>query len=200
MANTATQFGFRHIGYLSGGAPDYQLATRNIQSSYATAIFFGDPVVKTATTGYIIPDILGSGNLTAIEGIFYGCTYVPAGGGAPVWSPAFPGSTKTDATAYVMNAPNALFVAAAYSASFTAGNIGANAGYTAASFTGSLTGGMLSIFTMNQSTLTTGVGAMQVVDLWSNRGIGNGADSTTNFGWVVVTFANQRYRQTTGVL
>src|SRR6266700_4151515 len=109
MANTLAPFGFRHVGFLSGGSPDYQLAERPIQSSYATNIFFGDPVVKSSATPYVI---LATGTATTLEGIFQGCWYIPTGGGPPQYSPWWPSAGgKVDATALIANAPNSLFLA-----------------------------------------------------------------------------------------
>ena len=53
MANTQAQFGFQHFGYSPGGAADYQLSKYQIRSAYASAIYFGDPVIKSASTPYI---------------------------------------------------------------------------------------------------------------------------------------------------
>ena len=59
MANTQAQFGFRHIGYLSGGAADYQLNSQyQIQSSYVTAIYQGTPL-RDGDTLSIVPSIAG---------------------------------------------------------------------------------------------------------------------------------------------
>jgi len=59
VANTQTVFGFRHIGYTSGGAPDYQLATGSILSSNTTKIFRGDPVKR----GQVIANSGQTGNV-----------------------------------------------------------------------------------------------------------------------------------------
>ena len=56
MANTQQAFGFRHIGFLSGGSPDYQLATRAISSANATKIYRGDPVNKNDPMGLCSPE------------------------------------------------------------------------------------------------------------------------------------------------
>jgi len=53
VANTAVKFGFKHLGYLPGGSPDYQLSTRLISSANTTSIYFGDPVIKIAGSQYI---------------------------------------------------------------------------------------------------------------------------------------------------
>ena len=45
MANVATQFGFKHQGYLGGGAVDYQPTPYPIRSGYSTVINFCDPVI-----------------------------------------------------------------------------------------------------------------------------------------------------------
>jgi hypothetical protein len=194
MANVQSAFGFRHIGFLSGAGPDYQLATRLIQATNTTKIFNGDPVVKNPTTQYVIQ---ASNNTTTLEGIFQGCVYVPVGGGTPQWSPFWPGAAASDATAYIINAPNALFLAAALNTAITASNIGANVGFAIG--TGSTAGGGFSGATLDQSTITaTATSPFQVVSLYP--GVGNGSDPTTAFNWVTVTFDNQRFKQLTGVV
>ena len=194
MANQQAQFGFKHIGYLSGGAPDYQLQTRSIQTSNATKIGFGDPVSKTAGTNYIV-QASGTAAGTPVVGIFYGCQFIPSTGGPPTWSPFWPGASAVDATAYILNAPNALFLVASLQTAIVTANIGANVGFT----TGApvTTGGGFSIATVDQSTLTTNANyPFQVVSMM--QGVGNGSDPTTNYNWVVVSFQNQMFRNTTG--
>jgi hypothetical protein len=77
VANTQATFGFRHIGYTSGGAPDFQLSTRLIASAYGTKIFRGDPVVVDPTTGKLQQ---ASSNTVNVAGVFDGCFYTPVGG------------------------------------------------------------------------------------------------------------------------
>lgn len=200
MANTQAQFGFKHIGYLSGGAPDYQQATRLLLSTYSTKIGFGDPVMRTnATSAYIVR---GDASTTGpIEGIFVGCQFTPSGGlGIPQWSPFWPGAASADATGYVIDAPNALFLAATLLTAIVTANIGNNVGYTTG--TPSVVGGGYSIATLDQATLSTVGGttmsalAFKVVQLY--QGIGNGSDPATNYNWVVVKFNNQIYNTNTG--
>jgi len=194
MANVQSAFGFRHIGYLSGGGPDYQLATRAIQSTNTTKIYFGDPVIKGANSAYILQAATAT-NTTVLEGIFQGCTYTPAGG-TTTWSPFWPGAAAADATAYVINAPNALFLAAALNTAISSAAIGE--GITFNLGTGSTTGGGFSGATVDQSTLTTNSNAaFQIVSLYP--GIGNGSDPTTAYNWVVVAFNNQRFKNNTTV-
>ena len=193
MANTQSAFGFRQIGYLSGGGPDYQQQTRLIQSTNTTKIFAGDPVIKSGQ--YIVQ--AASGTTTVLEGIFVGCQYTPSGGlGIPQWSPYWPGAAASDATAYVINAPNALFLAAALNTAIVTTNIGD--GINFAIGTGSTTGGGFSGATLDYTTLTTATTApFQVVSLY--QGVGNGSDPSTAYNWVVVTFNNQRFKSLAGV-
>ena len=195
MANVQSAFGFRQIGYLSGGAPDYQLATRAIQSTNTTKIYWGDPVIKSGA--YIVQDT--STSTTILEGIFQGCVYTPSGGTA-TWSPYWPGAAAVDATAYIINAPNALFLAAALNTAISSSAVGNNISFNIG--TGSTVGGGFSGATVDQSTITTNVASaaffpFQIVGLYN--GIGNGSDPTTPFNWVILTFNNQRFRTTTPV-
>lgn len=199
MANTQAVFGFQHIGFLSGGAPDYQQQPRLIQSTNTTKIFFGDPVQKAnATSNYIVQGVGGTAaaGTAIIQGIFVGCNYVPSGGGAPAWSPYWPGAAASDATAYVIDAPNALFKVAALSTAIVTGNIGQNFGFNIG--TGSTAGGGFSGATLDQSTATaiTTTLPFKLVQLY--QGVGNGSDPTTSYNWVVVTFNNQIYRTLSG--
>ena len=195
MANTQAQFGFKHIGFISGSAPDYQLSTRSIRSAYASAIFFGDPVVKSTGTNYIRQP--ADNTTLPVDGVFQGCWYVPSGGGAPVYSPYFPGSVNSDATAYVVDAPGALFLAASLLTSVTGSSINSNIGWSTGAG-GATTGGAFSSYVVDSATATAqNSWPFRVVSYY--QGIGNGSDTTTNYNWVVVTFNNHRFKQLTGV-
>ena len=189
MANTQATFGFKHIGYLSGSGVDYQISTAPILSSYTTKIFFGDPVIYSTASQYIQPAV-GTGNLTAIVGIFQGCEYIPSTGGPPQWSPWWPGASTGDATAYIVNAPNAKFLAAATLTAVPATAIGRNIGYSTGAG-GTTVGGGFSTYTVDQSTIVTTltVGAFRVLGFY--QGVGNGSDTTTSYNWVVVGFNQQ---------
>lgn len=194
MANVQAAFGFRHVGYLSGAGPDYQQQTRLIQSTNTTKIFNGDPVMKGVGTNYIIQATTAT--TTILAGVFIGCNYVPTGGLlTQQQSPYWPGSAASDATGYIINAPNALFLAATLNTAIVTADIGKNVGFSIG--TGSTVGGGFSGATLDQSTLnTTNTLPFQVVGLYS--GIGNGSDPTTPYNWVYVTFNNQQYKSLTG--
>jgi|SRR5882724_9233821 len=193
MANVQSAYGFRHIGFLSGGSPDYQLATRLISSANTTKIFRGDPVQKIASSSYI--GQAAAASTATIDSIFDGCVYIPVGGGTPIWSPFWPGTAASDATAYVINAPNALFLAASLLTAIVTSDIGLNVNFNIG--TGSTAGGGFSGATIDQSThSTTNTLPFQVYSLY--QGIGNGSDPSTNYNWSVVTFNNQRFKQLQG--
>ena len=110
MANTQSQYGFAHFGYLPGYAVDYQLTQVPIRPAYSTQIGFGDPVAKENTASAFIaqmtPTLITS---NICMGIFQGCLYTPSGGGAPVYSPFWPGAQGgTVATAYIINSSGCL--------------------------------------------------------------------------------------------
>ena len=193
MANTQAAFGFRHIGFLSGGAPDYQQSSGVIASAYGTKIFSGDPVIRDTSTGKI--EQLAA-TTTQLAGIFVGCEFTPVGG-IPQWSPYWPaGGAVADATAYIIDAPNAIFLVAALNTAIVTANIGENV--TGNIGTGSTVGGGFSGATVDQAGLTTVTTApFKIVSLYS--GIGNGSDPATAYNWVVVTFNNQVYKSVLGL-
>ena len=202
MANSATQYGFQHIGYLSGFAADYQHSSYAIQSTLATTIGFGDPVCRVNSTSPYITRMPANTNATVpMLGIFVGCQVTPSGGlGIPQWSPGYTAPTLVgDAVAYVIDAPGAKFKVAVLATAITTANIG-----QAVNFTGgapSTTGQMLSTATVDQSTAkttftTASLLPFRIVGLY--KGIGNGSDPTTNFNWVEVTFNNQIFRSLAG--
>ena len=207
MSNTATAFGFRHVGFLPGAAPDYQLSTRLIASSNTTSIYFGDPIQKVGGTQYIAQ---ASSSTAPLEGIFQGCMLSPSTGGAPPFSPFYPGAAGADVTAYVLSAPSALFMAAATNTNIPNTAIGENIGFSIG--TGSTFGGGFSGATLDQSTIsTTNTLPFQIVGLYGSTnatgsintgnfgGVGNGSDTTSAYNWVIVSFNNERYKQLTGV-
>lgn len=194
MANATALFGFRHIGYLSGGAPDYQLQTRAIQSTNTTKIGNGDPVLKNSSaTSYIIQGTGALATTTPIEGIFQGCQYTPTGQ-PPTWSPQWVGAASSDATAYLINASNALFLVGTLQTAIVTANIGNAVNFTTGTPN---TANGFSVALIDQATATaTGTTAsllpFKIVSLY--QGIGQGSDLTSNNNWVVVTFNNQMFK------
>jgi hypothetical protein len=196
MANTQATFGFQQFGYLPGGAVDYQMSHATILSTYSTIIGNGDPVMKTsASVPYIIQATGSLATTQPLMGIFVGCYFIPSGGGPPQWSPCWPGAQGSNGTAYIIDAPNALFRVAALQTAITSANIGQAVNFT----TGvpSTTGGAFSVATIDQSTATssgTTVSQLPFKIVGLYPGVGNGSDPTTNYNWAIVTFNNQIYQ------
>jgi len=193
MANTAAAFGFQHIGYLPGAAPDYAPTRRMIQSSYATSIFFGDPVLKSSASPYIKVFTAAASTSDLVVGIFQGCTYIPKGQSAPVSSPWFPGAAaQADATAMIIDSPHAIFRVASGSTAISSTSVGNNTNWSTGAG-GTTFGSGFSTFTVDPTTVAgTTTLPFTIVDMWSARAVGNGSDNTTPFNWVVVTFNNQQ--------
>jgi hypothetical protein len=196
MANTQATFGFKHRGYLGGGAPDYQLRPYTISSSNTTSIGFGDPVAYVNNTSAFITQASASiATVNPIVGIFQGCYYVPAAGGAPVYSPFWPAAAQgSNGTALVIDAPSALFLVAALNTSAVASSIGNCVNFTSGPC--QTVGGGFSIATIDTATGTGGLTGttaslfpFRIVGLYD--GVGNGSDSTTPYGWMVVGFNYQ---------
>lgn len=203
MANTQAQFGFKHIGYLPGGAPDYQQSTYAILKTNVTAIGFGDPVLTASTSGspYIIQATQALATASPLIGIFVGCTFQNSSGETK-FSPFWPGvASAQDATAYVIDAPNAKFLVAALATAITSANIGNLATFTSGVF--ATTGQGYSIATLDQASATAAAGTaasnlpFRIVGLY--KGVGNGSDPTSNYNWVEVVFNNQMYRTLVGL-
>lgn len=113
-------YGLKPIN-LIGGQP-YAGSTRmfKIASAYAANIFYGD-VVKLVTAGVIQKETgttTVSGN--GVVGVFVGCTYTDPSTKQPRFSQYWPtGTIASDAQAYVVDDPDALFKVATVSSGTT---------------------------------------------------------------------------------
>lgn len=106
MASTATPYGFRPVGLLSGRVYNNALRLLPIASAYATAIGMGDPVKLAA--GVVQKDI-GTTAMTPL-GIFMGCFYTDPNTNQPSYHQNWKASTAaTDALAYVVDDPDVVF-------------------------------------------------------------------------------------------
>jgi hypothetical protein len=131
MANTNTPFGFSQYKG-NGSAPTYEQVEYSMAYN-ATATFFGDPV--TATAGGGVARSANTGATPAalgIAGIFVGCKYLSVAQKRTVWSNYWPGSdvasTQT-VTAYVVNDPNARFLAQTDATGAAPGDVNGTVGF-----------------------------------------------------------------------
>jgi hypothetical protein len=209
MANTSAPFGFRqYTGY--GSSPTYELTTAIIASGYATAIFFGDPVVQI-NTGYIqqAASSAATGN-TAIAGIFTGCHYTSVSQKRRVWSNYWPGSDANgDVEAYIITDPNATFIVQTANSNTTAtavglANIGNNIGFQIG--TGNTATGISAAYADQFLIGTNNTLPFRILNL-ANSPVGtanvlsgiNGNDPTTAFNYIIVGFNNAGVKSLTGI-
>jgi len=117
MAATATPYGFRAVN-LIGGLP-FAGSTRQIKiaSGYGTNIFNGS-IVTIAATGTIEIVTTNGDNSTGFPagtiGIFVGCRYTDPSTSQLTFNQRWPtGTVASDAMAYIVDDPNAVFQAQA---------------------------------------------------------------------------------------
>ena len=187
MANTTTYMGLKHIGFLPGFAPDYQLMSKKVASSNATAIYRGDLVVFAS--GYIIAATNGTGR---VDGVFDGCYYVDSTG-LTKWSPFCPANTT--ATCYVLSAPGSLFLAQSNNTAITQANVNQNIGFVTG--VGQTVGGGFSQYRLDAASIgTVSTYPLRIVQLFSDldpAGV-NGTDNASAYNMAVVTFNSQDFR------
>lgn len=192
MANTNAPFGFQQYGRLPGSPYNGEQATRKISSAYTTKIHKGDPVVSVAS-GYIEKAAAGT---TQIAGIFQGCKYLSTSQKRVVWSSYWPGADATgDVTAYIINDPNATFIAQASAAVIPFSSLDANMQFVAGSgddANGLSTASILSGSENSTTTLPFRVVGFQDPAL-------PGGDIASSYNQVEVAFNFQDFKSLTGI-
>ena len=185
MPNTYAPFGFRQYSG-AGSAPTYEQVAMKIKSDNTQAIFFGDAVLQ-ANTGYITR--AGDDSDTQLAGVFQGCKYLSVSQKRTVWSNYWPGSDNNgDIEAYVVNDPNARFVAQAASGlNVTQAAVGAS--ITQAGGSGGNTSTGISGMYLN-SIGTNSTAGFRVVGLVTDPPGSNGTDVAGNADYVIVGFLN----------
>lgn len=205
MANVNAPFGFSQYSG-TGQTPTYEQAVMSISSSYATAIFFGDPVVQI-NTGYIQQ---AASNSVAVAGIFVGCEYTSVSQKRRVWSRYWPGSDANgDVMAYVVTDPSAQWIVQTANSNTTAtavglSNVGNNIGFAVG--TGNTSTGNSAAYA-DQFTINTTATLPFRINALANyipgqtsplAGI-NGNDPTTAYNYIVVGFNNAVGKSLTGI-
>ncbi len=192
MANTNAPYGFRQYQG-TGSAPTYEQVVMYIASTDTTDVFFGDPVVPL-NTGYITQ---ATSNSVQIAGIFVGCKYLSVSQKRTVWSNYWPGSDNNgDVEAYVVNDPNAKFVAITGATGAVQGDVNANVGFAIGSgntATG-ISGASIDISTVN----TTSTLPFRIVSLVTQPPGAPGTEAGA-YNTVVVAFNNVSTKQLTSV-
>ena len=135
MANSNAPFGFAQRQG-TGSSPTYELTSfRNGGIDFnATAIYFGDPVVRVGTgDGTIKQAAVSAGGATVtMAGVFAGCKYLSTAVGRTVWSNFWPGGSpvtvgnQSTIEAYVVNDPAAQFLVQGDATGVAQADVGAN--------------------------------------------------------------------------
>ena len=194
MANTAAYNGFQQYSG-TGSAPTYEQVAVLISSSSTAAIYNGDPVNPDAN-GFIVRGTTSSssGN-TQIAGVFIGCKYLSVSQKRTVWSNYWPGSDNSgNVEAYIINDPNAKFVAQFGNVSVAQTYVNSGVGFNIG--TGNANNGLSGAFLETLATDSTM--PFKVVALVTDPPGANGTESGA-YQKAIVAFNNVSTKQLTGV-
>ena len=192
MANKNAPFGLRPVGILGSGDNTQGTTEYKIASGASGNIFSGD-LVKMASTGTILVAAAGDQAL----GVFRGCKYTDSNGDV-IYSAYWPNGTVTsDAVAFVVDDPNALFeVQSAATGSVVQTVVGNNADIVYS--TGSTKTGISAVEISGTTAATSA--QLRIVGFTGdpdNNALGTGTLST-NVN-MIVKINEHFYAQTTGV-
>ena len=192
MANQDAAFGLKPNSKLGSNVNSEGTTEYSIASGASGNIFSGDPV-KMMNTGTILVAAAGD----QLLGVFRGCRYTDSSGEV-IYSSYWPnGTVSSDAVAFVVDDPNALFeVQSAATGSVVQTVVGLNADivYTAGSTTTGRSNVDLS------GTMATGTAQCRIIGFSNdpeNNALGTGSLST--YVNMIVKINEHFYAQTTGV-
>jgi hypothetical protein len=194
MANTAAYNGFQQYSG-TGSAPTYEQVAVLISSSSTAAIYNGDPVNPDAN-GFIVRGVTSSssGN-TQIAGVFIGCKYLSVSQKRTVWSNYWPGSDNSgNVEAYIINDPNAKFVAQFGNVSVAQTYVNSGVGFNIG--TGNANSGISGAFLETLATDSTM--PFKVVALVTDPPGANGTEAGA-YQKAIVAFNNVSTKQLTGI-
>ena len=188
MANTNAPYGFRQYQG-TGSAPTYEQVSVLIAAADTTKVYFGDPVVPL-NTGYVAQ---ASSNSVQIAGIFVGCKYLSVSQKRTVWSNYWPGADNNgDVTAYIVNDPNAKFVAQTDATGAVQGDVNANVGFAIG--TGNQSNGISGAYVDMSTVNTTATLPFRIVSLVTQPPGAPGTEAGA-YNTVVVAFNNVSTKQ-----
>jgi len=192
MANKNAPFGLKPVGELGSGYNTSGTTEYSIASGASGNIFSGD-LVKMANTGTILVAAAGDQAL----GVFRGCKYTDSNGDV-IYSAYWPnGTVSSDAVAFVVDDPNALFeVQSAATGSVVQTVVGNNADIVYS--TGSTQTGISAVKISGTTAATSA--QLRIVGFSGdpdNNALGTGTLST-NVN-MIVKINEHFYAQTTGV-
>jgi len=202
MANIDAAFGLRPYertgsNYNNQGINAYPLNFDGLTTGTTSKIWTGTPVIPLAS-GLI--DIVGAvaGGTVPLLGVFMGCKYI-ATDGTPTWSPYWPGyaaiKASTEATAYVADNPDALFVINA-NAALPDNDLFINCNFATAT-TGTDTSGY-SLAELDPSTRNTTASLnLKIVGFDDEASVSEGSVDKTAAGRLAIVKLNVHYMDST---
>ena len=193
MANVSEKFGLRPYRKLDGTPLVGAQNRYTIKPGYATAIYQGDLVIPTST-GNIEKHTAGNG--AAVVGVFNGVFYNDPTTQKPTYKNYYPGGvtpTQGDVTAFVVDDPDAVFLADA-DAAFTRADLYKN--YSVTNTTGVTQTGIskAQLDVGASGTATTFV--IQAIDISQDP---DNSDTSSANANILVRINNHFYRSGTGL-
>ncbi len=201
-ANTAGPFGFRQYKG-NGSAPTYeQIAVSMVYN--AGACFFGDPVTQQTDGTYAVSASTGATPAAlGIGGIFVGCKYLSVAFKRTVWSNYWPGSDVASGNfveAYIVNDPNAQFLAQSDSTGLALVDVNATIGFAigTGNTANGISGAYLDTSTLNTSTYNVDA-PFKVVGIYNDPpGAPGTLANSQAYDYAIVAFNNVSTRNFTG--
>lgn len=192
MANTAAYFGFMQDSG-TGSTPTYEQVSRIIAYN-AAAIYAGDPVTSQ-TDGTIAVSAPGT---TQIAGVFGGCEYLSVSQKRKIWNNYWPGSdvasTQT-VTGYIVNDPNAQFLAQSGATGLTLADVGSNAQFAIG--TGNALTGQSGAYI--NTVAVTATHPFRILGLVTSPVLGIAAPESGAYAYAYVGFNNVDTKSLTGI-
>ena len=203
MANIDAAFGLRPYeksgsNYNNQGINAYPINFDGLTTGTTSLIWTGTPVIPLASGLIDVPGAAAGGTVPLL-GVFMGCKYI-ATDGTPTWSSYWPGyaavKASTEATAYVADDPNALFVINAD------GALPDNALFANANFATAITGTNSSGYSLGElATATIASGSatlnMKIVGFDDEASVDSGAVDKTAAGRLAIVKLNVHFMDST---
>ena len=195
MSNVVEKFGLRPYRKLDGTPLVGAQNRYTVKPGYATAIYQGDLVIPTSTGNIEKYDPSG-GASNVVVGVFNGCFYNDPTTQKPTYKNYYPGGvtpTEGDLTAYIVDDPDAVFLADA-DAVFARANLFSNYGITN---TTGVTQTGISKAQLDVSVIgTANTFVVQAIDICQDP---DNNDTTSANANILVRINNHFFRSGTGV-
>lgn len=202
-ANTAGPFGFRQYRG-NGSAPTYEQVAVSVAYN-AGAIYYGDPVTEQSDGTYAqSPSTGATPAALGIGGVFVGCKYLSVAMKRTVWSNYWPGSDVASGnvvTAFIVNDPNAQFLAQSDSTGLALVDVNATIGFVigTGNTANGISGAYLDTTTLNTSTYNVDA-PFKVIAIYNDPpGAPGTLVNSQAYDYAVVAFNNVNTRNFTGV-